>query len=93
LRASHLGAADSEAADHILVMDANNLQRTLAVCPPQHQHKVRRLTEHCTQHKATEVPDPYYGGDAGFERVLDLIEDACDGLLHSIKAGLGQTRA
>jgi protein-tyrosine phosphatase len=85
LRARHLSAADCEAADHILVMDGDNLQRTLQVCPPKHQHKVRRLTDHCTRHQASEVPDPYYGGDAGFEQVLDLIEDACDGLLRRIQ--------
>ncbi len=84
LRAQHLGAADCEAADHILVMDEDNLRHTLALCPPAHRHKVRLLTEHCSRFTARAVPDPYYGGDAGFERVLDLVEDACDGLLQQL---------
>lgn len=84
LRAQHLGAADCEAADHILVMDEDNLRHTLALCPPAHWHKVRLLTEHCSRHTAAAVPDPYYGGEAGFEQVLDLIEDACDGLLQRL---------
>jgi protein-tyrosine phosphatase len=86
LRAQHLSAADCEVADHVLVMDEGNLQRTLAVCPPAHRHKVRLLTEHCSRYTARAVPDPYYGGEAGFEQVLDLIEDACDGLLQQLRA-------
>ena len=35
------------------------------------------LTSHCSRHQASEVPDPYYGGEQGFEHVLDLLEDAC----------------
>lgn len=43
------------------------------------------MTEYCSNFKGVmEVPDPYYGGPAGFETVLDLLEDACEGLLHHI---------
>jgi protein-tyrosine phosphatase len=81
LRARQFGAHDFERADRVLVMDDGHLQRAARLCPPQHAHKLRRLTDFCRRHEADEVPDPYYGGAQGFERVLDLVEDACDGLL------------
>jgi len=81
LRASRLSAQDCVKADHILVMDEANLRDTLVVCPEPHQHKVRLFTSHGQKVKAREVPDPYYGGAQGFERVLDIIEDASNGLL------------
>ena len=43
------------------------------------------LTSHCSRHEASEVPDPYYGGEQGFEHVLDLLEDACSGLLKRLR--------
>jgi len=49
-----------------------------------HRSKVQRLTTYCTRHKSPVVPDPYYGGGQGFEHVLDLIEDACDGVLKAV---------
>jgi protein-tyrosine phosphatase len=54
-------------------------------CPTQHQTKLRRLTEFCTRHDSPIVPDPYYGGKQGFDHVLDLVEDACDGLMRHVK--------
>lgn len=45
-----------------------------------------KMTDFCRKSDCTEVPDPYYGGDAGFELVLDLIEDASDGLLERIRS-------
>ncbi len=86
LRARQLQDADFERADLLLVMDWDNLALTRALCPPQHLHKVRRLTEFCQRQSSPVVPDPYSGGAAGFERVLDLIEDACDGLLVFVAA-------
>ena len=56
------------------------------------RHKLKRLTEFCTRHDSPVVPDPYYGGAQGFEQVLDLVEDACDGLLMHI-AGLPKKQA
>jgi protein-tyrosine phosphatase len=48
--------------------------------------KIRLMTEYCRKHdNVKSVPDPYYGGADGFERVLDLLEDACEGLLESMK--------
>ena len=65
-------------------MDADNLAVLQAQCPAQHQHKLRRLTTFCLQHESLSVPDPYYGGAFGFEHVLDLVEDACDGLIQHL---------
>ncbi|MFD1892610.1 low molecular weight phosphotyrosine protein phosphatase [Ottowia beijingensis] len=80
-RARQLKAQDFDDFDLVLVMDDANQHAARALCPPGQRHKLRRLTDFCTRHRASEVPDPYYGGAAGFEAVLDLVEDACDGVL------------
>jgi protein-tyrosine phosphatase len=81
LRARQVQDADFETFDLILAMDRDNLAELQARCPSAHQGKLRRLTEFCQTHTADVVPDPYYGGSGGFERVLDLVEDACAGLV------------
>ena len=88
LRARQISELDYEQHDLLLVMDWDNLALAQQDCPPEHQRKLRRLTEFCKNHQAAVVPDPYYGGDAGFEHVLDLIEDACEGLLEHIQQRL-----
>ena len=76
----------AEKFDLILAMDNANFSDLIERCPEEYQPKVRLMTEFCqTYADESEVPDPYYGGAAGFEFVLDLIEDASDGLLHQIK--------
>ena len=85
LRARRIQDADFEDYDLILVMDWDNLSNIQDECPTEHQHKVRRLTEFCLKHEAQVVPDPYYGGNNDFETVLDLVEDACEGLLQFVK--------
>ena len=59
-----------------------------SMAPAQAVRKLRRLTEFCQRHTDPVVPDPYYGGAPDFERVLDLVEDACDGLLLHVKKQL-----
>ena len=93
LRARQIEDADFAAHDLILVMDWDNLALTEDLCPPEHRRKVRRLTEFCFTQDSPTVPDPYYGGANGFEAVLDLVEDACDGLLRQIKDGKLQCRS
>ena len=88
LRARQINELDYEQHDLLLAMDWDNLALAQQDCPPEHQRKLRRLTEFCKNHQAAVVPDPYYGGDAGFEHVLDLIEDACEGLLEHIQQRL-----
>ena len=87
LRAQHFNAADFERADWVLVMDDGHLLRSTQLCPPQYAHKLRLLTDFCLAHDADEVPDPYYGQAPDFEHVLDLIEDACEGLLSHLRHG------
>lgn len=88
LRARHIGATDFERADLILAMDQDNLRMLEALCPPQHRAKIRRLAEFCAVHTCDTVPDPYYGGHAQFEHVLDVLEDACEGLLRHLRQRL-----
>jgi protein-tyrosine phosphatase len=85
-RARQLTARDFERFDLVLVMDEANEQAALALCPPAHAGRVHRLTQFCLRHQANAVPDPYYGGAQGFEQVLDLVEDACAGLLAALQA-------
>ncbi|KAG5248033.1 hypothetical protein OIU78_001332 [Salix suchowensis] len=69
------------------IMEAFNgwkLRETLA---DDAHKKVKLMCSFCKKHDETEVPDPYYGGPQGFEKVLDLLEDACESLLDSILAG------
>lgn len=85
-RARQIKASDFKNYDLILAMDWDNLALIQAECPAEHQSKVRRLTEFCLKHESPVVPDPYYGGKDGFEHVLDLVEDACEGLIQHIDA-------
>lgn len=88
LRARQIQRRDFERHDLILVMDRDNLARVRALCPPEQLHKVRRFTEFCLAGATEVVPDPYDGGAQGFEHVLDLVEDACDGLLQHVQGQL-----
>jgi protein-tyrosine phosphatase len=84
LRARQIQDEDFERYDLILVMDWDNLALVQDVCPPKYQAKVRRLAEFCMQYESPVVPDPYYGGSQGFDHVLDLVEDACEGLIKHV---------
>jgi len=88
LRARQIDSNDFSRHDLILVMDRDNLARVQALCPPAQLHKVRRFTEFCLERTTDVVPDPYYGGAQGFESVLDLVEDACAGLLRHVQQQL-----
>ena len=88
LRARQVRDDDYAAFDLILAMDWDNLALLKEDCPPEHQHKLGRLTEYCQRHQSAVVPDPYYGGAQGFEAVLDLVEDACEGLLAHVQQQL-----
>ena len=90
-RARQVLASDFARFDLIVVMDQQNLRDLKAFDPGAGQwSKVRMFCEFCTQHDEQEVPDPYYGGEAGFERVLDLLEDGCAGLLDHVQATLSR---
>lgn len=76
---------DFERFDLILAMDSTNHRDLLERCPQQHMHKVQLFLDYAG-HEEKEVPDPYYGGRRGFELVLDLVEQGCDGLLQKLQA-------
>jgi len=88
-RARQFKAADLERFDLILAMDRDN-ERNIRTLDRENRHtaKIRLFCDFCTDHSEREVPDPYYGGPEGFEHVLDLIEDGCEGLLREVKARL-----
>lgn len=78
--------ADLDAFDLVLAMDDDNFRGLLQLASDANRHKVHRFCSYCTRHPDREVPDPYYGGVAGFEYVLDLMEDGCQGLLGQLLA-------
>lgn len=73
--------------DLILAMDKDNKEGALYLARGDAQRtKVKLFCDYCTEHTEVEVPDPYYGGDQGFEHVMDLIEDGCRGLLAKLRS-------
>ncbi len=88
LRARQMLLADFTVHDLVLAMDWGNLAMAQDLCPPAHAHKLRRLTEFCLRMDSAVVPDPYYGGATGFDDVLDLVEDASEGLLQHVQREL-----
>ena len=86
LHARQVEDSDFESFDLILAMDEDNLARLATRCPPRFRDRLRLLLEFAPQCGARAVPDPYYGGGAGFERVLDLVEAAACGLVAELQA-------
>lgn len=90
LRARPVIERDFEEFDLLLTMDWDNRVLLEEMCPASHLYKIRGLAEFLQTTQASVIPDPDYGGDQGFEDVLDLIEEASEGLmkfsLHKIKA-------
>ena len=84
LKARQVNEFDFEHFDHILAMDRDNLALLRQACPEELHGKLRLFMEYATRIRVDEVPDPYYGGPEGFERVLDMIEDAASGLLDTL---------
>jgi protein-tyrosine phosphatase len=91
LRARQITESDFERFDLLLAMDWDNLAELKELCPTEHQGKLRRLTEYAQRFDSPVVPDPYYGSAAAFEQVLDLVEDACAGLVAEL-AGTGESQ-
>ena len=84
-RARKVVRGDFEDFDYILAMDAENYSLLMDACPMHLQQKISLFLDFAPQLGVKEVPDPYYGGQYGFERVLDLTEAASAGLLAAIK--------
>ncbi len=87
-RARQIELADFGNFDRILTMDDDNLQAVRSLAGELGARSdlalVEPMTSHCRRFSDKEVPDPYYGGEQGFEHVLDLLEDACSGLLETL---------
>ena len=80
---------DFERFDYIVGMDRQNVRDLKAMARNENDlKKIFLMTDFCTEGKYQSVPDPYYGGDDGFELVLDILEDACAGLLKHIQNDL-----
>ena len=77
---------DFERFDLIIGMDDSNINRLRGLCKDANEmSKIHKMTEYSIEYSVDSVPDPYYGTDINFERVLDLLEDACEGLLQSLE--------
>lgn len=81
LQARQVVAEDIVYYDTIIAMDQDNLSRLQSMAPESHRHKIRLMLDFGDGPKSREVPDPYYGGEHGFDLVLDLLEDACEKLI------------
>ena len=90
-RARKVTPKDFEDFDLVLAMDRENLRELRALARDEAEaSKVHLLTEfdpNIAEGEEVDVPDPYYGGEDGFEEVLDLVEASCEGLLAQIRAG------
>lgn len=73
---------DFDTFDLIVCMDRQNWSGLMAMASTAEQKKkVFYMTDFCAAHRGEEVPDPYYGGEEGFDRVIDMLEESCEGLL------------
>ncbi|WP_245609243.1 low molecular weight protein-tyrosine-phosphatase [Vibrio pacinii] len=83
IRARKVIDSDFERFDLILAADEDNLADLKMQCPSHLQHKLRLFLSYADS-DYEEIPDPYYGGDRGFELVIDLIEEASEKILRSL---------
>jgi protein-tyrosine phosphatase len=81
LRARGVAAADFERFDLILAMDWENIETLRERADVRHHAKIHLFMEYALGEIGRSVPDPYYGGAIGFERVLDMVEEAAEGLV------------
>ena len=91
-RARQVRASDLDEFDLILTMDEENFADVTGLATrngeaDDRRARIVRFCDFCERHDDTEVPDPYYGGDEGFERVLDLLEDGCLALIRRHREG------
>jgi len=92
LRARRVADRDFERFDLLLAMDEDNHLELMRLCPPGREVRVRLLMDFASRSPGRrEVPDPYYGGDQGFADVLDLVDDACDGLVAHLRGRITGT--
>jgi len=87
IRARRVEEADLLEFDYVLAMDRDNFEHLLALCQeqPELRDRIHLFLDFAPDLSVREVPDPYYGGPSGFERVMDLVEEAAQGLLIQIR--------
>jgi len=88
MRARRVAMQDLEYFDVILAMDHNNLTVLQRLCPPDKHDRLGLFMSYSKNFDDDEVPDPYYGLGHGFDLVLDMIEDAANGLMESLEQRL-----
>lgn len=87
LRARQFKSLDFEDFDILLAMDASNLANMLKLAPnAELARKARLVMDHAPNHPEREVPDPYFGGDEGFDHVYRMLVEACDAVLDEVEA-------
>lgn len=85
LRGRQVAVDDFHAFDLILAMDKQNMRDLRAIAPQGARAQLRMMLDYAPQFDSRSVPDPYFGGDDGFDQVLDMLEEAVDGLLSTAR--------
>lgn len=90
-KARRVVPSDFETYDYIFAMDRDIMQNLLGKCPDKSEYavKVKLYLEFTRNRRIKDVPDPYYGGIVGFERVLDIVEEASQNLLQTLRSRYG----
>jgi protein-tyrosine phosphatase len=84
IRARKVATLDFEHFDYILAMDSDNYHNLLKASPSQYHDKIKLFLDFAPEHDERDVPDPYYGGQNGFEHVFDLVEAASHGFFNHV---------
>ncbi|HSG21479.1 MAG TPA: low molecular weight protein-tyrosine-phosphatase [Azonexus sp.] len=90
LRARKVARQDLDYFDLILAMDKSNLDNLQRMATPEQQERIKLFMPYAKNFEDDEVPDPYYGLGHGFDLVLDMVEDASQGLIEEIKQKIGE---
>ena len=85
IRARKVMNGDFSEFDFVLAMDDDNHTILMEACPDEHKDKIQHFLSFAPHLNVREVPDPYFGGSYGFERVLDLVEEASEGFLKTLQ--------
>ena len=85
LRARRVIMGDFKDFDYVLAMDDENYAALINACPEQYKGKIQYFLDYAPHLGTREVPDPYFGSKYGFERVLDMVEDASLGFLNTLR--------
>ena len=88
LRARQAAAVDFETFDYVLAMDRENREILASLCPAGYEERLSLFLDYAPDLGIEEVPDPYWGGEQGFEQVFDMLEAASLGLLEEIRSRL-----